>query len=145
MIWHPVRRVTVELKIAIGAVLYLLLLCCSDGASSNANVASEFSFSVYALSRGKGVPEVTRNALGQSVKIIEQAAADETNIAEGIANIKVYHQMIGLEGETRLCVEFNDPEVGKVLLRQVRDVTTGVDLINVVVEPCVRNRDPKAW
>lgn len=87
------------------------------------------TFSLYALSRGAGVPEGAREAM--------QAARDllEKERARGAA-LRLQETRIGLEGETRLCVEIDDPATGRRMLESVRALVKDVDLLNVVEEPC---------
>jgi len=47
---------------------------------------------------------------------------------------------IGLEGETRLCVEYEDVEAAKRALERARATVRDVDLVNLIVEPCDRKR-----
>jgi hypothetical protein len=91
-------------------------------------------FAVYALSRGKGVPEKARGVLEQVRKLAE---ADQR---EGL-EVTIQASRIGLEGETRLCVQYGDPEAASRALERVKVLAHGVDLVNVVVEPC-GDREP---
>ena len=87
------------------------------------------SFAVYALSRGRGVPEPTRNAWQAVWTILE----------EGRREGRVTHLQqarIGLEGEVRLCAEFADPAIARAMLERAREIGRGVELLNVVEEPC---------
>ncbi|MGQ0658285.1 MAG: hypothetical protein ACT4NU_09350 [Chromatiales bacterium] len=88
-------------------------------------------FALYALSRGTGVPEPTRSAFGRA----RQVLADARQRGEVLL---LQEQRIGLEGETRLCVQARDIEVARDLLKQVRAIAEGIELFNVVEEPCAR-------
>jgi hypothetical protein len=92
-------------------------------------VLRQQSVAIYALSRGKGVPEATRRVL-QNVR-----ALAETGKQQGM--VQEWRQTrIGLEGETRVCVDLRDESAKHDFLRQLREIVQGVDLINVVEEPC---------
>jgi hypothetical protein len=45
---------------------------------------------------------------------------------------------VGLEGEVRLCAEFSDAARAREMLARVREIGKGVDLLNIVEEPCTR-------
>jgi hypothetical protein len=87
------------------------------------------SFAVYALSRGAGVPKPTREALDRIRGLLDESTRESgaTDPSE---------TRIGLEGEVRLCVEFDDRAAGERALAEVRRMAEGVELMNVVVEPC---------
>ena len=87
------------------------------------------SFSVYALSRGKGVPDEAREALDRSRRLLKRAQE------QGEVK-KIVEQRIGLEGETRLCVEFSDEQAANRFFGQIQHFSNGVDLVNVKKEPC---------
>jgi len=95
----------------------------------DAAVAEARSFAVYALSRGAGVPSEARRALEEV-----QDRIDEDR-REGVV-VQTRGTRIGLEGETRLCVEYEDPEPARRALARARDIVKDVDLVNLVVEPC---------
>jgi hypothetical protein len=87
------------------------------------------SFAVYALSRGQGVPELTRAALNRARAVLQEAH-------HGGVVVRLVEQRIGLEGETRLCAEFQDDLAAGEVLAQLKTLTRGVELLNLVVEPC---------
>jgi hypothetical protein len=91
------------------------------------------SFAVYALSRGKGVPPEARRALDEVQDLIDE------DRRRGVA-VESRRTRIGLEGETRLCVEYEDPAPAKKAQRRARDIVEGVDLVNLVVGPCDESR-----
>lgn len=95
--------------------------------SDNDQMAS--SFAIYTLSRGKGVPEAARTLLNKSVELINALKQ------KGHA-INTTTTRIGLEGESRFCVEFADTKLAKTTLQQVQTLAQGIDLINVVEESC---------
>jgi hypothetical protein len=88
-----------------------------------------FGAEVTALSRGKGVPVATRDAFG-AVRDLLRSLHREGPVT------RLDEHRIGLEGETRLCVEFKDAEAARTALERVRKITTGVDLLNVADRPC---------
>ena len=45
---------------------------------------------------------------------------------------------IGIEGETRVCVEFGDKRTARETIERLRALARGVELLNVVEEPCHR-------
>ncbi len=91
--------------------------------------SSTAEFALYALSRGTGVPEPTRSAFQRAREVL-------TDARERGEVLRLEEQRIGLEGETRLCVQARDIDVARELLRKVRAVTEDVELLNVVEEPC---------
>ncbi len=93
--------------------------------------AGSASFAVYALSRGRGVPEPTRSAW-QTVWTMLEDARREGKVA------RLQQTRIGLEGEVRLCAEFSDPGRGREMLERARGIGKGVELLNIVEEPCSR-------
>lgn len=100
----------------------------SDGQERPARPATS-SFALYALSRGRGVPEATRKAW--------QAAWVELEAAQRDGKVtRLEQRRIGLEGEVRLCAVFDDPKVARSMLDRVRSIVTGVELLNLVEEPC---------
>jgi hypothetical protein len=87
------------------------------------------SFALYTLSRAQGVPPEAREALERV-----RAFLDEEE-SRGVA-MKVQVTRIGIEGETRLCAEFEDGAAGGAAFRRASGIVEGVDLVNLVVEPC---------
>jgi hypothetical protein len=43
---------------------------------------------------------------------------------------------IGIEGEQRMCVEYEDPTDGARAWERASAIVKGVDLVNLVAEPC---------
>jgi hypothetical protein len=83
---------------------------------------------VYALSRGKGVPEPTRDAFRKARALLKDLERD--------GKARLEETRIGLEGETRLCAEFKDPGAARETLDKLRALSREVELMNVVEEPC---------
>ncbi len=84
---------------------------------------------MYTLSRGKGVPEAARAALARAEAVLQGLRSQG-------ADITVAKERIGLEGETRLCVTFADGGLAGDALERIRRIASGVDLVNLVEEPC---------
>jgi len=81
------------------------------------------------LSRGTGVPPEAREALEQVTNLVE---SDRTR---GL-RLTVETTRIGLEGEKRMCVEYEDPADGARAWERASAIVKGVDLVNLVAEPC---------
>jgi hypothetical protein len=105
--------------------------CAGDTATRRPAAASaeQASFALYALSRGKGVPEAARAALADAEEALEDLQARG-------ADITINKERIGLEGETRLCATFADTSVAEEALEGIRRLVSGVDLVNLTEEPC---------
>lgn len=105
----------------------------ASGVKDDKRVADQSTaeFAVYALSRGKGVPEPTRGAFRKARVLLE--GAKQRGEVLGFKETR-----IGLEGETRLCVEAKDVAAARALLRELRAIGQNVELFNVVVEPCLK-------
>ena len=84
--------------------------------------------SLLALSRGKGVPEPTRETYQDVRNMLRKAEAEGTVI--GLRETR-----IGLEGETRIDFELSRGRDAKTLMRRIRAIVQGVDLLNLVEEP----------
>jgi len=102
---------------------------CAEINTPESRAATPSSFSVYALSRGKGVPDEARQVLDHSRRLLKRA--QERGEVK-----KIVDRRIGLEGETRLCVEFSDEQAANKLFIQIQHLSNGVDLVNVTKEPC---------
>ena len=89
---------------------------------------------INALSRGKGVPAETREAFKQIRTLLERQQATAAVTA-------VQYQRIGLEGESRLCVEFRNASDAQAVLTEIRKISADVDLLNVVEAPCPSNKE----
>lgn len=102
---------------------------CAEAKSSETLAPAPQSISVYALSRGKGVPEQAREVLIQARELLKEAQkrGDVLHMME---------QRIGLEGETKLCAEFSSGESAQTMIDQIQQLGRGVELLNVKVEPC---------
>jgi len=87
------------------------------------------SFAVYILSRGTGVPPEARAA---QLKVQKLAEADRDR---GLT-VSIETTRIGIEGERRLCVTYKDSRNGARAFERARAIVKGVDLVNLVAEPC---------
>jgi hypothetical protein len=125
-------RLSIVLPLAILALAALPACGEASGVKDEMRAAetSTAEFAVYALSRGKGVPEPTRGALRKAHTLLEGAK-------QSGKVIRLKEARIGLEGETRLCVEAKDVAAARALLRELRAIAENVELFNVVVEPCL--------
>jgi hypothetical protein len=117
----------------LGVFALAALSACGDNSEASgkpaASVTSKPEFALYALSRGRGVPEPTRAALKKAHALLEGARQRGEVLA-------LKETRIGLEGETRLCVEAKDAAAARKLMKDVRAIGTDVDLFNVVEESC---------
>ncbi len=93
------------------------------------------SFAVYALSRAKGVPPEAREALRKVRELVE---GDQSR---GLG-VKVESKRIGIEGESRVCAEYGDPKDAGRAFERASTIVKGVDLVNLVVEPCDKSAAP---
>lgn len=91
---------------------------------------------VYALSRGKGVPEQARQVLARALERFNDELKREAVVA-------ITDQRIGLEGERRVCATFADETRAVATFQQLLDLARGVELVNIVREPC-RKADQKS-
>jgi hypothetical protein len=125
------RRRTARRAAAVALLLAIAGSACAGGNAGSGAAASlePKSFAVYALSRGRGVPEGARAALTEAERVIEGLRA-------GGADVAVTEERIGLEGETRLCFTFADPGLAEEALERIRRLASGVDLVNLAEEPC---------
>jgi hypothetical protein len=89
------------------------------------------SFALYTLSRGRGVPEPTRKAWHAAWAVLEDARRDGKVV-------RLEQERIGLEGEMRLCVVFDNAKAAREMLGRVRSIVIGVELLNLMEEPCSR-------
>jgi hypothetical protein len=128
-----VRLVDAVRPIAAVALLLSAVGSACAGDTGNRSVAARAagarSFVVYTLSRGKGVPEGAKAALARAEAMLQ-------GLRDHGADITVAKERIGLEGETRLCVTFADASLAGETLERVRELAAGVDLVNLVEEPC---------
>ena len=127
------RCLSIVLPVSLMALAAVAPSVWASGVKNDTRAAekSTAEFAVYALSRGKGVPEPTRGALKKARALLE-GAKQRGEV------IRIKEARIGLEGETRLCVESKDVAAARALLRELRAIGENVELFNVVVEPCLK-------
>ena len=112
-------------------LLLLILLSGVSTPSSNAP-RSVKSFAVYVLSRGSGVPSKAREALRKVRALVEK------DQKRGIG-VTIETTRIGIEGETRMCIDYKKAADGRLAYDRVRVIVKGIDLVNLVAEPCAKN------
>jgi hypothetical protein len=127
------KRVPIIRFLGILALTAPCSLIEASGTKDNLPAAGSAAreIAIYALSRGKGVPEPTRAALGKVRKLLDDAKRRGEVL-------KITEARIGLEGEKRLCLEAKDAAAARTLLLELRVIAEGVELFNVVVEPCLK-------
>ena len=101
---------------------------------TDAKGAAPTRITINALSRGKGVPAETREALKQIRALLERQQATT-------AVTTLQYQRIGIEGESRLCVEFRNASDAQAALAEIRKIATDADLLNIVETPCPSNKE----
>jgi hypothetical protein len=97
------------------------------------------SFAVYAVSRGKGVPEEASEALRRVVALAEE------DQRRGV-KVTVTKTRIGIEGEMRACLSYEEEQEGARACERARAIVKNVDLVNLAVERCeeaANNRQEK--
>ncbi|HYC62058.1 MAG TPA: hypothetical protein VEK79_21075 [Thermoanaerobaculia bacterium] len=92
------------------------------------------SFAVYALSRGKGVPAEAREALRRVAELAEEQQR------RGV-KVKITTTRMGIEGETRVCVAYEDPNEGARAYDRAKNIVKNVDLVNLTIESCVEEKE----
>jgi hypothetical protein len=101
---------------------------------ADSKAATPVHVTINALSRGKGVPTGTRDAFKQIRALLERQQAASAVVA-------VRYQRIGIEGESRLCVEFRNASDAQSALAEIRKIAAGADLLDVVEAPCPSNKE----
>jgi len=122
-------------RVAVILAGSLLHPCRAEKPSGTGTTSPFRSFAVYALSRAKGVPPEAREALRKVRELVEG------DRRRGLG-VKVETSRIGIEGETRVCAEYEDPKDAGRAFARARAVVKGVDLVNLVVEPCDKPAAP---
>ena len=120
--------------ILLGLGLFGAAAVVPDAASERqpAQSAANPSLEVLALSRGRGVPDETFETL-QSILALAEAALES-----GLA-ISLNRQVIGLEGETRLCIVMRDDAALDELGGRIRALAENVELLQVNEKRCPVN------
>src|SRR2546423_9905710 len=109
-------------------LLFLILLSGVSTPSSSAP-RSVKTFAVYALSRGRGVPPAAREALRKVRALVEK------DQKRGIG-VTIETTRIGIEGETRMCIDYKNATDGRRAYDRARPIVTGLAPANLVAEPC---------
>ena len=130
LVWRLPRRI-VFLSVLSLAALSACSKMATAGGEPRASEKSTAEFALYALSRGKGVPDATRSVL-QKAQALLKDARQRGEVLE------LTETRIGLEGETRVCVKAKDAAQARNLVRAVRTIAKDVELFNVVEEPCLK-------
>ena len=96
------------------------------------------AFSVSVLSRGSGVPPEASDVQQRVQELIE------TDRSRGV-RVTVEATRIGLEGERRLCITYENEREKDRALERVRAMGKGVDLVQLIEESCTPGppRSPK--
>ena len=120
-------------RLVVAALLLIATAsACAGDTVTDRPAAASFearSFAVYALSRGKGVPPEAREALRRVDELVDG------DRRRGIG-VRTRRTRVGLEGETRLCVEYACAADARRALEQVEKIVEDVDLVNLVRGPC---------
>lgn len=90
------------------------------------------SIAMYALSRGKGVPEGSREALRKFRRLLREAEKSGEIV-------QLTEQRIGLEGETKICAEFVSPDFAEKAWLTIQKMVGDQDLLNIRAERCQKN------
>jgi len=90
------------------------------------------SIEILILSRGRGVPETTFIAFQEIVAVANEALKSGTVVS-------VRQESIGLEGETRLCIVFQNTQTSAALANQIRELAAHIDLLQVNDNRCSGN------
>ena len=89
-----------------------------------------YKLSIYAGSRGDGVPPTAMARLQD----IERYLASRSATA-GTA-VQVSKRVVGLEGETQLCIEMPRTEEGARVLERLKSMVSAVPLLTLSTTPC---------
>ena len=112
-------------------LLLLLMALPTLPAAASQPGAPPYKLSIYAGSRGDGVPPAAMARL----KDIERFLAGGTATA-GVA-AQVSKRVVGLEGETQLCVEMPRNEASARVLERLKSMVSAVPLLTLSTTPCV--------
>ena len=98
-------------------------------AAASTQDATPVHATVTTLSRGKGVPPETREALKRLRALLEERKA-----TAAVTDLQV--QRIGIEGESRLCIEFRNAAAAESVLAEMHRISAGSDLLDIAETPC---------
>lgn len=116
-------------RVVASALLVLAVAAPAHSQTQDERADQSLSFAVYALSKGAGVPKEARLGLHWSEATLRKAKAS------GIS-LRMEKQVLGIEGEQRLCVTVANSAIGRELLARIRSHTRGVPLFRVELESC---------
>lgn len=104
---------------------------CSEPAKvGNANEGKTMpSMEIQILSRGRGVPESTRTVFQSMIGVLEDSR-------ESGEVVDMQRKVVGLEGETQLCVVFRDEKAFTEMEKRLQKMGKGVDLLQIRNSPC---------
>ena len=80
------------------------------------------------------MPSEAREALEQVTNLVE------SDRKRGV-KVTVQTTPIGIEGERRLCAEYEDPREGTRAWERAGAIVKGVDLVNLVAETCQKKEE----
>ncbi len=80
------------------------------------------------------MPPAAREVLEQVTSLVEEDRKRGVKVTSEIT-------YIGLEGEKRLCAEYEDPKEGTRAWERAGAIAGGVDLVNLVAEPCRKKEE----
>jgi hypothetical protein len=131
------RRCFLSAPVAAAALLTGLGLQASAQSTPSPSPRKPFNaFALYVLSKGKGVPPEADEAL-RKVRALVNADRDR-----GVA-VKVESKPLGIEGEMRLCAEYERADEAGRAYDKAKAMAEGVPLTNLVVEPCAQKEGRK--
>lgn len=128
--------------VLVGVILTFLYACgVASTPAPEAEVSGQVSenpnkayVQVEVLSQGRGVPAPAWSAYQDIRTLVEQHR-------EQGAEISVYEEVIGLEGERRMCIEIKSTGVARSIRDEVNAKARNVDLIRVSFAPCADDSD----
>ena len=117
--------------LTISMSLSLFLVAKSEAANAN---EVPYHLSIYAGSRGDGVPEEAIRRLGLIERYLTEWQARAHN------TIWLKRNVVGLEGEIMLCVELARTEENAYVLERVKSMVSPVAMLSVSVTSSCRAR-----
>ncbi|MGH2745390.1 MAG: hypothetical protein ACRDLY_12310 [Thermoleophilaceae bacterium] len=125
------RRSRVPRAVSVGLVAMVISGCAKAGPvlGQGKEPGSPPAVTVYALSKGKGVPPATRETFKKARALLQDLHREDRVV-------RIDETRIGLEGEVRLCAEFTDERTARETIERLRESSRDVELLNVVEEPC---------
>lgn len=125
------QRLGTHSTAGLSALLMTLLMALSVVPVAASQLgALPYKLSIYAGSRGDGVPPTAMARLQD----IERYLASRSATAG--AAVQVSKRVVGLEGETQLCVEVPRTEEGARVLERLKSMVSAVPLLTLSTTPC---------